>query len=247
MNKLILGDCLEQLANVKDKTVDLILTDLPFQTTQNKWDVLIPFEPLWEQYGRVIKDNGAIVLNAMQPFTSQLICSKLEWFKYELIWQKNKPRGFLNAKKQPLRTHESIVVFYKNQPTYNPQKTTGHKPVNSYTKHTSDGTNYGKTKSVSGGGSTERYPTSILSFPVVNNDSKQKYHPTQKPIELSEYLIKTFTNEGDLVLDSCMGSGTTCLAAKNLARQYIGIEKDETYYKIAVERLQHDKVATSRI
>jgi DNA modification methylase len=239
IESLIHGECLEKLKDVEDKTVDLILTDLPFQTTQNKWDIIIPFEPLWEQYGRIIKDNGAIVLNSMQPFTSQLICSKLEWFKYELIWQKNKPRGFLNAKKQPLRTHESIVVFYKNQPTYNPQKTTGHKPVNSYTKHTSDGSNYGKTKTdISGGGSTERYPTSILNFPVVNNDSEEKYHPTQKPVELCEYLIKTFTNEGDLVLDSCMGSGTSCLAAKRLKRQYVGIEKDAEYYKIATERLQ---------
>lgn len=239
IESLILGECLEKLKDVGDKTVDLIMTDLPYNTTQNKWDILIPFAPLWEQYGRVMKDNAAVVLNAAQPFTSQLICSKLEWFKYELIWQKNKPRGFLNAKKQPLRTHESIVVFYKNQPTYNPQKTTGHKPVNSYTKHTSDGTNYGKTKTeISGGGSTERYPTSILAFPVVNNDSEEKYHPTQKPVELCEYLIKTFTNEGDLVLDSCMGSGTSCLAAKRLKRQYIGIEKEEEYYRIATDRLQ---------
>ena len=177
-------------------------------------------------------------MNAAQPFTSLLICSNPKWFKYELIWHKNKSTGFLNAKKQPLRNHESIVVFYNKQPTYNPQKTTGHKPVNSYTKHTSDGSNYGATKlGITGGGSTERYPVSVLNFSVVNNDSEEKYHPTQKPIDMCEYLIKTYSNVGDTILDNSMGSGTTGVAAKRLNRKFIGIEKDDNYYKIASDRI----------
>jgi len=160
-------------------------------------------------------------------------------FRYDLIWKKNKSFGFLNAKKQPLRIHESILVFYKNQPCYNPQKTFGHKPVNSFTKRTSDGNNYGKTKPlISGGGQTDRYPVSILEFPVVNNDSEFKYHPAQKPLELMEYLIRTYTNENDIVLDNCAGSGTTLVAAKKLKRQFIGIEKDKKYYEICLKRLE---------
>lgn len=236
INKIYFQDCLEGMKSI-DKCVDMVLCDLPYSVTnRQKWDVLIPFDELWECYNSIVKDNGAMLFTAVEPFRSQLIASNPKLFKYDLIWVKNKVYGFLNAKKQPLRKHESILVFYKKQPTYNPQKTTGHKPVNGYTRH-SESKNHGITKvGVSGGGQTDRYPTSILEFNMVNNDSKEKYHPAQKPVELFEYLIKTYTNEGDLVLDNCVGSGTTCLAAKNLNRNFIGFENDEKYHKIACER-----------
>jgi len=240
-NSCTCGDCIELMKEIGDKSIDMILCDLPYQVTQNKWDVIIPFDKLWEQYERIIKDNGAIVLTAVQPFTSMLIMSNPKLFRYDWVWEKNKSTGFLNAKKMPLRQHESIVVFYKKLPTYNPQKTTGHKPANSYTKNTSDGSNYGKTKlGVTGGGQTDRYPTSIQKFKVVNNDNsgKNKYHPTQKPVEMFEYLIKTYSNEGDIILDNCMGSGTTAIAAVKTRRKFIGIEKESDYLDICIDRLR---------
>ena len=224
---------------IKEKSIDMVLCDLPYETTNQTWDKMIPFEPLWNEYTRIIKDNGAIVLTCVEPFRSKLIMSNLKMFRYDLIWEKNKSTGFLNAKKQPLRKHESIAVFYKKQPVFNPQKTTGHKPVNSYTKHTSDGNNYGKTKKgISGGGQTDRYPTSILKFNVVNNDNPDKIHSAQKPIELLEYLIRTYTNEGDLILDNAMGSGNTCIAARSLKRDYIGIEKYKDFFLDAQEKIE---------
>lgn len=242
-NKLVLGDCLETMSQFPDQSIDMILTDLPYGVTaRNKWDVVIPFGPLWKEYERIIKDNAAIILTATQPFASQLIVSNPKLFRYDLIWAKNKKTGFLNAKRMPLRSHEQILVFYKKLPPYNPQKTTGHKPVNSYTKHTSDGTNYSETKKgISGGGQTDRYPFSILYFPVVNNDSKEKIHPTQKPVELFEYLIKTYTHKGMVVLDSCVGSGTTAIAALKTERSYIGIDNDSFYYEKALERIEKFK------
>lgn len=235
------GDCLELMKDIPDGSIDMILCDLPYGTTACKWDTIIPFEPLWEQYRRIIKNNGAIVLTASQPFTSALVMSNTKMFKYTWTWVKNKKTGFLNAKKQPLRQVEDVVVFYSKQPTYIPQKTQGHKPVNSYTKHTSDGTTMGKTKvGITGGGQTDRYPSNVLTIPVVNNDNSNgdKFHPTQKPVELFEYLIKTYTNEGDLVLDNCMGSGTTGVACKNLNRSFIGIEMDDKYFEIAKKRIE---------
>lgn len=233
------GDCLELMKNIPDKSIDMILCDLPYAVTaRQSWDVIIPFEPLWEHYNRITKITSPIVLFATEPFRTKLIYSNLEYFKYDLIWSKNKTTGFLNAKKQPLRQHESILVFYKKPCVYNPQKTTGHKPVNSY-QH-KDGERslvYGKTAKIKGGGSTERYPTSILNFPVVNNDDPDKKHSAQKPVALLEYLIKTYTNDSDLVLDNCCGSGSVLVAAKNLNRQFIGIEKEQSYYDIAKKRL----------
>ncbi|MGG0308313.1 site-specific DNA-methyltransferase [Priestia megaterium] len=232
MNTIYNMDCIEGMKLIKDKSIDMILCDLPYGVTaRNKWDEIIPFEPLWEQYERIIKDNGAIVLTAVKPFSAMLITSNPKMYKYDLIWRKNKSTGFLNAKKMPLRQHEEILVFYKKPPVYNPQKTTGHKPANTYTKHTSDGTNYGNTKvGISGGGQTDRYPTSVLDIKVMNNDDPDKWHPTQKPIELFEWLMKTYTNEGDLVLDNCMGSGTTAIAALKTNRNYIGFEMEEEYH-----------------
>lgn len=237
INKIYCGDCLELMKDIPDKNVDLILCDLPYSVTANqKWDVLIPFDKLWESYERIIKDNGAIVLTAVEPFRSKLICSNPDLFRYDLIWEKNKIYGFLNAKKQPLRKHESVLIFYKKQPTYNPQFTIGHKPVNSFTK-TKESKNYGKTKEMSGGGQTTRYPTSILKFDVVNNDSIDKIHSAQKPIALFEYLIKTYSNEGDLVLDNAFGSGTTIVAAINTKRNYLGFENDKEIFEKARNRL----------
>ncbi len=240
MINLYNGDCLQVMKDISDKSVDLVLTDPPYGTTACKWDSAIPLEPMWKELKRVIKPNGAIVLMASQPFTSLLICSNLQDYKYNWIWSKNKSTGFLNAKKQPLRAIEDICVFYEKQPTYNPQKTTGHKPVNSFTKNTSDGDTMGKTKlGISGGGQTDRYPKNIIEIPVMNNDGShgEKVHPTQKPVDLMEYLIKTYSNEGDVVLDFTMGSGTTGVACANLGRSFIGIEKDENYFKIARSRI----------
>lgn len=240
-NKVIEGDCLEIMKDIPNQSVDMILCDLPYGTTACKWDTIIPFQPLWEQYKRVIKDNGAIVLMASQPFTSMLVMSNIKMFKYCWLWCKNKKTGFLNAKHQPLRQTEDIVVFYSKQVKYNPQKTQGHKPVNAFTKNTSDGETLGKTKiGIMGGGQTDRYPANILCFSVINNDNsnKDKFHPTQKPVALFEYLIKTYTNEGDLVLDNCAGSGTTGVACKNLKRNFILIEKEPNYIEIIKERLK---------
>lgn len=234
------GDCLELMKNIPDKSIDMILCDLPYEVTaRQSWDVIIPFESLWEHYNRITKITSPIVLFATEPFRTKLIYSNLNNFKYDLIWAKNKTTGFLNAKKQPLRQHESVLVFYRKHCIYNPQKTTGHKPVNSYEHKDGDRSLvYGKTSKIKGGGSTERYPTSILYFPVVNNDDPNKKHSAQKPVPLLEYLIKTYTNENDLVLDNCAGSGSTLVAAKNLNRQFIGIEKEEKYYEIAKKRLE---------
>lgn len=239
-NEIWYGDCLELMKDIENKSIDCILCDLPYEVTaRQKWDVIIPFEPLWAQYNRILKDKGTIILFATEPFRTKLISSNIKDFKYDLIWKKNKTTGFLNAKKQPLRKHESILIFYKKFGIYNPQKTTGHKPVNSY-KHKNGEISlvYGKTKEFAGGGSTERYPTSILEFDVVNNDDPVKKHSAQKPVQLLEYLIKTYTNEGDLVLDNCAGGGSTLVAAKNLKRQFIGIEKEKEFYDICVERLK---------
>lgn len=238
VNKILHGDCLEKMANIPDKSVNMILCDLPYGVTNQDYDTLIAFEPLWKQYERIIKHNGAMVFTATEPFRTKLISSNFKLFKYDLIWEKNKYSGFLNAKKQPLRQHEAILVFYKQQPTYNPQKTTGHKPVHNFIQHSDSSANYGKVNKISGGGSTERYPTSIIKIPVVNNDAKDRYHPAQKPVALGEYLIKTYSNEGEIVLDNCCGSGSFVLAAKNLNRKFIGIELDQKYVDISRQRLE---------
>jgi len=235
-SSLICGETLEEMTRLPDKSIDMILCDLPYGTTRNKWDSIIPLDELWEQYGRIIKDDGAIVLTAQTPFDKVLGASNLKMLRYEWIWEKTTATGHLNAKKMPMKAHENVLVFYKKLPNYNPQKTKGHKPANAYTKHQQDGSNYGKTKiGISGGGQTDRYPRSVIEFKT----DKQKFslHPTQKPVALMEYLIKTYTNEGELVLDNTMGSGTTCVAAVNTGRKYLGIELDEGYYNIAVKRV----------
>ena len=224
---IVQADCLTGLRDVESRSVAMVFADLPYGRTQNDWDTLVPIEPLWRELNRVCRQDAAMIFTAMQPFTSFLVCSNPQAFKYEIIWQKNKVRGFLNAKRQPLRVHESVLVFYREQPRYEPQMTTGHAPVHAYTKHTSDGSNYGATKrGVNGGGSTRRYPISILPVPVVNNDDPARLHPTQKPEALVAWFIKTYTHPGDLVLDPTAGSGTTLVAAKRLGRRSLGFETD---------------------
>ena len=233
------GDCLELMKEIPSSSIDMILCDLPYgQTARNKWDSVIPFEPLWCQYERVIKSNGAIILFANGMFTADLMQSNCNLWRYNLIWEKTQPSGFLNAKKMPLRTHEDICVFYKSLPTYNPQKTTGHKRKVSKAAHKrncKETTNYG-VYGLASYDSTERYPKSIMTF--AKDTQKEALHPTQKPIALLEWLIKTYTNKGETILDNCMGSGSTGVACINTNRNFIGYELDEKYFNIAKERLE---------
>lgn len=228
MNKNItlwLGDCIELMGNIPDGSVDLILCDLPYGTTRNKWDLVIPFDALWREYSRIC--NGAVVLTAAQPFTSALVVSNMKNFKYQLVWKKSRPTGHLNAKKQPLRNTEDILVFYKSQCTYNPQ---GTRETDVMVSRTNRG-NYGECSKTTRQTVTG-YPTTILEFA-----SETGLHPTQKPVALMEYMILTYTSECDLVLDNCMGSGTTGVACINTNRRFIGIEKDEKYFEIASNRI----------
>jgi len=230
------GDCLELMKDIPDNSIDAIICDLPFGTTQNKWDSVIPFDELWDHYWRIAKNNAAIVLNGQSLFSAKLILSNEKYYRYSLIWEKTKAGGFLNAKRMPLQAHEDIVVFYKKLPTYNPQFEIG-KPYIKKCVTNGDKGNYGTFErtgqtNVNNG---KRFPRSVIK---ISNDNHKSLHRTQKPLKLMEYLIKTYSNENDLVLDNCMGSGTTCLAAKNLNRQFIGIEKEKEYYDICIKRLQ---------
>lgn len=231
MINLLQGDCLELMKELPDKSIDMILCDLPYGTTKNKWDVVIDLDKLWEQYTRIIKDNSAIVLTAQTPFDKVLGASNIKMLKYEWIWEKSNSTGFLNAKRQPLRKHENVLVFYKKLPSYTPQ---GLIPYNKIVRRGSNGSNYNGSNKENFQEFTN-YPTSIIQFGY----DKEKIHPTQKPVALFEYLIKTYTNEGDTVLDNCMGSGTTGVACKNLNRNFIGMELDETYFNIAKDRIEN--------
>ena len=245
INSIVNADCLEAMKYIKDKSIDMVLCDLPYGTTACKWDTIIPFEPLWEQYKRIIKDNGAIVLTASQPFTSALVMSNIKMFKYEWIWEKSRTVGFLNAKNAPLKQHENILVFSKgmmancnkNNMCYFPQGLVEINEVKKSVKQTGDtivGTRPSRNKDYI---STHTgYPKSLIK---INNESKQ-IHPTQKPVALFEYLIKTYTNEGDLVLDNCAGSFTTATACENTNRNWICIEKDEKYCEIGLKRIKEN-------
>ena len=241
--KLLQGDCLELRKDIPDKSIDLILCDLPYGKTNCKWDIIIPFEPLWEQYKRIIKDSRAILLFGSEPFSSHLRLSNIKEYKYDIIWQKTQPTGHLNVKYQPLKSYENISVFYKKPPTYNPQKsynnsrktTTLQAKINCV-KRENERDNIYKTQNIDncrGYDSTERYPKDVICFAK----DKTGMHPTQKPTALLEYLIKTYTNENDIVLDSCMGSGSTGEACLNSNRKFLGIEICENYYNTAVKRL----------
>lgn len=235
---LMKGDCLERMKEIPDGSVDMVLTDPPYGTTSCKWDSIIPLEPMWEQLKRIIKPNGAIIMTASQPFTSILICSNLKMFKYDWIWRKPKGTGHLNAKKQPMRDKEDIVVFYSKQPTYHPQFVDGKpykdKAGKDQSKRTSMTESYGAYTNFRNDNEGKRYPKQVLEFGVVERGT---VHPTQKPVDLMEYLIHTYTNEGETVLDFTMGSGTTGVACVNTDRKFIGIEMDGNYYNISKERI----------
>ena len=223
------GDCLELLKDIPDGSVDAIICDLPYGTTRNKWDSIIDLDLLWQQYERVIKDDGAILLTAQTPFDKVLGVSNLKLLRYEWIWEKTQGTGHLNAKKMPMKNHENILVFYKRLPTYNPQKTKG-KPY-TITKG-GDSSNYNDSGIVTTINNGDRYPLTVQRF-----KSDKGLHPTQKPVALLEYLIKTYTNEQDIVLDNCFGSGSTGVACVNTNRKFIGFELDPDYFKIAQERI----------
>jgi site-specific DNA-methyltransferase (adenine-specific) len=241
-NSILQGDCLELMNEIDDKSIDMILCDLPYGTTQNKWDAIIPFDLMWKQYERIIKNNGAIILTAAQPFTSTLIVSNLKLFKYCWVWDKKKVTGFLNSKRRPLVQHEDICVFYKEQCTYIPQMHSNKLKRNfegSVQKPHSD--NYGKQRNyVSTVKDDVSYPRSIIEQTGVVGNSKEKTdHPTQKPVALFEYLIKTYTNEGELVLDNTAGSMTTAIACINTNRDFIVMEKDPEYFTKGSERINN--------
>ena len=237
------GDCLEVMKEIEDKSIDSIICDLPYGTTACSWDTIIPFEPLWEQYKRIIKDNGAIVLFGNEPFSSMLRMSNIEYYKYDIIWQKEKPSNPFTIKKQFGRVHENISIFYKKTPTYNPQMIERENVTNP--KPMKGDLNIDETNVITGVYKHSEdynpyliYPISVQKF---NRDSKKgvkKLHPTQKPVALIEYLIKTYSNEDDIILDNTMGSGTTCVASINTNRKFIGIEKDENYFNITKKRIE---------
>jgi len=237
LNKIYNQDCLEGMKEIEDGSVDMILCDLPYGTTNNKWDIRLPFEPLWEQFKRITKKNAAICLFSQMPFGAELIMSNKKMFRYEWIWQKTSAVGFLNAYKMPLMAHENILIFYQTLPTYNPQKVQG-KP---YVRNgNGNSKNYGKQKNemVKDHSDGMRMPIDIQKFKISNTTSEKPIHPTQKPTALCEYLIKTYTNENEVVFDTCMGSGTTAIAAINTNRQFIGFELDKEYYEKSLERIE---------
>jgi site-specific DNA-methyltransferase (adenine-specific) len=249
-NSIHHGDCLEVMKDIPDKSIDMILCDLPYGTTACKWDTIIPFEPLWEQYKRIIKERGAIVLTASQPFTSMLGASNLPMLKYSWVWDKYHGTGHLNAKKQPLKGFEDILVFYTNPPTYNPQGIIYNPKLmkNSHsdcerTKKTASSVVTSGIKNTPYIQEYENYPKGIIS---IKSENGNKLHPTMKPVALFEYLIKTYTNEGDIVLDNCAGSGTTGVACINTNRKYILIEKEEKYIDIIKSRIQQVTVPLSQ-
>lgn len=236
-SKIALGDCLKVMKAIPDGSVDMVLCDLPYGTTACKWDSVIPFEPLWEQYTRITKPSSAIVLTAQAPFDKALAMSNINNFRHEWIWEKTEATGHLNAKKMPMKAHENVLVFYRQLPVYNPQKTSGHKRKTAMNvdRAIKQSECYGAQEGVTHYDSTQRYPRSVLQFST--DKQKSNLHPTQKPVALMEYLIRTYTNEGDIVLDNCMGSGTTGVACINTGRNFIGVEKEANYYEISKKRL----------
>lgn len=235
------GDCLELMKNIPDDSIDMILCDLPYGTTACKWDVIIPFDKLWEQYERIIKPNGAIVLTAAQPFTSAIIMSNIKFFKYELIWDKKKGTAPGVSKYRPMPSHESVLIFSKNKTTYNPQMSYG-KPYNDVRnnekkRNQDDGHKHGYKGIIKIENKGTRYPLSVIEQP--HTQIPNSLHPTQKPVALFEYLIKTYTNEGDIVVDNTAGSGTTAIACVNTNRNYILMEKEQKYFDIINERIKN--------
>lgn len=248
INKIYNVDCLIGMNRIPDKSVDMILCDLPYGTTKHEWDKIIPFEPLWAHYERMIKDNGAIILFGSQPFTTDVINSNRKLFRYEIVWEKTMKSGFLSANERPLKAHENILVFYKKACTFNPQKTTtktvsGKVKDQTSKKRTYNGHEITQQTWVDTG---ERFPASVIKISNYHGNffgdkgNATTKHPTQKPVALFSYLIRTYTNPGDLVLDNCMGSGTTAIACIQEGRNYIGFEKDKGYYDKAAERIEKE-------
>ena len=237
MHSIMLDDCIHAMSLMKDKSVDMIFTDLPYGRTKNTWDKPIDLQALWQQYERIIKDNGVIALWAQSPFDKLLACSNMKLYRYEWIIEKTSPTGFLNAKKMPMKAHENILIFYKQLPEYHPQMEHGHVRKVSTAAHKRNSkktTNYG-SHGLTSYDSTDRYPRDVLRFKW--DKQKSALFPTQKPVAACEYMIRTYTNEGDTVLDSCMGSGTTGVAAINLGRNFIGMENDDDTFAIALKRI----------
>lgn len=248
INQIYEADCLEKMKEIPDKSIDMILCDLPYGTTQNKWDSVIPLDKLWIEYKRIIKDNGAIVLTANGVFTAQLIMSQPNLFKYKWVWEKSKSTNFLNAKKQPLRKHEDICIFYKKQPTYNPQMTSGEPYSKGVRKNQLTGS-YGKFNPVLVESEGERYPTDIIYVKTAESEGKV-YHPTQKPVELGRYLIKTYTKKGDIVLDNTCGSGSFLVSALLEGRNFIGIERNtytELFKKTEIDYIEVAKIRLAEV
>jgi len=245
INNIIKGDTLEVMSQLKEKSVDMILCDLPYGYTQNNWDSIIPLDELWREYERVIKDNGAIVLTSSGLFTAQLQLSNIKLYKYKMIWVKSKATNFLNAKKQPLRKYEEICIFYKKQPVYNPEMTVGDAYNKGFRKNQLTGS-YGDFSSVEVKSEGGRYPTDILYFKTAESEGKV-LHPTQKPVELGRYLVRTFTNPGDTVLDNTCGSGSFLVSAILEGRNFIGIDKDEESKQFKNTNVSYVEIAKRRI
>ena len=245
INRLFEGDCLEYMKEIPDGSVDMILCDLPYGMTQNKWDSYIPLDKLWEQYNRIIKTNGAIVLTSNGVFTAKLILSQPNIYKYKWVWEKSKPTNFLNAKKQPLRKHEDVCVFYKKQPVYHPQMTKG-EPYDKGKRKNQQCGNYGDFESVHVASDGDRYPTDIIYVKTAESEGPV-LHPTQKPIELGRYMVRTYTNPGDIVLDNTFGSGSFLVAALMEGRNFIGIEKNEDVALFKREEIDYIDVAKKRL
>jgi len=244
-NKILCGDCLEIMNDIPDKSIDMILCDLPYGTTQNKWDSIIPLNKLWEQYNRIIKDTGAIVLTSQGVFTAKLILSNEKNFKYKIVWEKSKSTNFLNAKKQPLRKHEDICIFYKKQPLYNPQMSQG-EPYNKGVRKDQLTGSYGDFKPTEVKSDGQRYPSDIVYFKTAESEG-EVFHPTQKPVELGRYLIKTFTKEDDIVLDNTCGSGSFLVSAVLENRNFIGIEKNHEVHLFKKKEIDYIQVCENRV
>jgi len=245
IDTVIEGDCLKVMSQIPDKSIDMILCDLPYGTTQNQWDSVIPLDKLWKEYERIIKDNGAIVLTSQGIFTAKLMLSNEKLFKYKLVWEKSKSTNFLNAKKQPLRKHEDICVFYKNQPVYYPQMKEGEPYDKGIRKDQYTGS-YGDFKPRHVKSTGERYPTDIIYFKTAESEG-QVFHPTQKPVELGQYLIRTYTNPGDIVLDNTCGSGSFIVAAAKEHRRFIGIELNNNNVQFKKDKTDLIKICRERI
>jgi len=245
LNQVIEGNCLDVMKNIPPKSIDMILCDLPYGTTQNQWDSIIPLNKLWKHYERIIKDKGVIALTAQGHFAAKVMLSNAGLFKYKIIWVKSKPTNFLNAKKQPLRKHEDILIFYKEQPSYNPQMSIGEPYNKGFRKDQLTGS-YGDFKTVEVKSNGERYPTDVVYFKTAESEGPV-YHPTQKPIELGRYLIRTFSRPGDIILDNACGSGSFLVAAVLEGRKFIGIEKNQEVYLFKNKKIDYIEVCRKRV